>query len=127
MSMLKAFTTQLKNLIIELSEVLPYNHEVSVNKTTIELLIRTNPRLVLNAFNTYILPFKQQIIDCDDNFFLSSEINETESINKQLVGTLNILRNYWSSLTDSTKKSVWLYFAVLIKLSERISSIENAV
>ena len=39
MSLLKAFTTQLKNLIIELSEVLPYNKEISVNKTTIELLI----------------------------------------------------------------------------------------
>tara|TARA_B100000035_G_C21001174_1_gene554994 strand:+ start:800 stop:1183 length:384 start_codon:yes stop_codon:yes gene_type:complete len=127
MSLLKAFTTQLKNLIIELSEVLPYNKEISVNKTTIELLIRTNPRLVLNAFNIYILPYKREIIDCDDNFFLSQDIRESENVNKQLVGTLNILRNYWSSLTESTKKSVWLYFAVLIRISEKITLMENAV
>ena len=81
MSLLKAFTTQLKNLIIELSEVLPYNKEISVNKTTIELLIRTNPRLVLNAFNIYILPYKNEIINCDDKFFISQDIRESENIN----------------------------------------------
>ena len=50
MTLLNAFTTQIKNLIIELYEVLPYNKEIAVNKTAIELIIKTNPRLLYTAF-----------------------------------------------------------------------------
>ena len=122
MTLLNAFTTQIKNLIIELYEVLPYNKEISVNKTAIELIIKTNPRLLYTAFTTYIMPFKSQVLDRDDNFFLSREVQPNGAINKQIVGTLNILKRLWPSLTSSTKDSVWLYFAVLIKLHERITA-----
>ena len=121
MSLLKAFTTQISNLIIELSEVLPYNKDVYVNQTAIELLIKTNPRLVLTAFDNYITPFKEQILGRDDKFFLSSEINENDLINKQLIATFNILREYWVTLSNKTKDTIWLYFHVLIKLSEKLS------
>ncbi len=126
MTLLNAFTTQIKNLIVELYEVLPYNKEISVNKTAIELIIKTNPRLLYVAFNSYIMPFKKQVLARDDNFFLSREVQPNGAINKQIVGTLNILKAIWPSLTSSTRDSVWLYFAVLIKLHERITA-ENAV
>jgi len=126
MTLLNAFTTQIKNLIIELYEVLPYNKEIAVNKTAIELIIKTNPRLLYTAFTTYIIPFKTQVLERDDNFFLSREVQPNGAINKQIVGTLNILKRIWPSLTSSTQDSVWLYFAVLIKLHERITA-EDAV
>tara|TARA_B100000131_G_scaffold309629_1_gene340357 strand:+ start:445 stop:825 length:381 start_codon:yes stop_codon:yes gene_type:complete len=126
MTLLNGFTTQIKNLIIELYEVLPYNKEIAVNKTAIELIIKTNPRLLYTAFTTYIMPYKTEILTRDDNFFLSREVQPNGAINKQIVGTLNILKRIWPSLTTSTKDSVWLYFAVLIKLHERISA-EDAV
>tara|TARA_B100000902_G_C26979827_1_gene749711 strand:+ start:213 stop:596 length:384 start_codon:yes stop_codon:yes gene_type:complete len=127
MSLLKAFTTQINNLIIELYEVLPYNKDISLNKTAIELLISTNPRIIYNAFNSYVLPYKKQIMERDDTFFLNEKIQATDAVNRQVVKTLTILRNSWSKLTDSTQDSVWLYFAVLIRLSERILAAENAV
>lgn len=126
MTLLNGFTTQIKNLIIELYEVLPYNKEIAVNKTAIELIIKTNPRLLYTAFSTYIMPYKTEILSRDDNFFLSREVQPNGAINKQIVGTLNILKRLWPTLTNSTKDSVWLYFAVLIKLHERMSA-EDAV
>ena len=127
MSLLKAFTTQISNLIIELYEVLPYNKDIALNKTAIELLISTNPRIIYNAFNTYVLPYKIEIMERDDNFFLNETIRSTDAVNRQIVKTLTILRNSWSKLTESTQNNVWLYFGVLIRLSERISATENAV
>ncbi len=127
MSLLKAFTTQISNLIIELYEVLPYNKDIALNKTAIELLISTNPRIIYNAFNTYVLPYKTQIMERDDSFFLNETIRSTDAVNRQIVKTLTILRNSWSKLTESTQSNVWLYFGVLIRLSERIQATENAV
>ena len=127
MSLLKAFTTQISNLIIELYEVLPYNKDIALNKTAIELLISTNPRIIYNAFNTYVLPYKSQIMERDDAFFLNETIRSTDAVNRQIVKTLTILRNSWSKLTESTQDNVWLYFGVLIRLSERIHTKENAV
>lgn len=128
MTFLKAFTTQINNLIIELYEVLPYNKDISVNKTAIELLIKTNPRMVLNAFNTYVLPYKTKIIERDDTFFISQKIQPSDTINRQIIKTLQILRDSWSKLTVNTQNNVWLYFTVLIRLSEKISLAEkNAV
>ncbi len=127
MSLLKAFTTQISNLIIELYEVLPYNKDIALNKTAIELLISTNPRIIYNAFNTYVLPYKNQIMERDDAFFLNETIRSTDAVNRQIVKTLTILRNSWSKLTESTQSNVWLYFGVLIRLSERIQAKENAV
>lgn len=128
MSFLKAFTTQINNLIIELYEVLPYNKDIALNKTAIELLISTNPRILYNAFITYVMPYKNQIMERDDAFFLNETIRSTDAVNKQVVKTLTILRNSWSRLTESTQNNVWLYFAVLINLCERVMASErNAV
>lgn len=128
MSFLKAFTTQINNLIIELYEVLPYNKDIALNKTAIELLISTNPRILYNAFITYVMPYKNQIMERDDAFFLNETIRSTDAVNRQVVKTLTILRNSWSKLTESTQNNVWLYFAVLINLCERVMAAErNAV
>ena len=128
MSLLKAFTTQINNLIIELYEVLPYNKDIALNKTAIELLISTNPRILYNAFVTYVMPYKNQIMERDDAFFLNETIRSTDAVNRQVVKTLTILRNSWSKLTESTQNNVWLYFAVLINLCERVMAAErNAV
>lgn len=128
MSLLKAFTTQINNLIIELYEVLPYNKDIALNKTAIELLISTNPRILYNAFITYVMPYKNQIMERDDAFFLNETIRSTDAVNRQVVKTLTILRNSWSRLTESTQNNVWLYFAVLINLCERVMASErNAV
>lgn len=128
MSFLKAFTTQINNLIIELYEVLPYNKDIALNKTAIELLISTNPRILYNAFVTYVMPYKNQIMERDDAFFLNETIRSTDAVNRQVVKTLTILRNSWSKLTESTQNNVWLYFAVLINLCERVMATErNAV
>lgn len=128
MSFLKAFTTQINNLIIELYEVLPYNKDIALNKTAIELLISTNPRILYNAFITYVMPYKNQIMERDDAFFLNETIRSTDAVNRQVVKTLTILRNSWSKLTESTQNNVWLYFAVLINLCERVMATErNAV
>ena len=126
MSLLKAFTTQINNLIIELSEVLPYNKDIAMNKTAIELIIKTNPRLMYTTFNKYIVPYKKQITERDDAFFLTSNINESDTMTRQIITTLNILRDSWKSLTPSTQANVWLYFSVLIRLAERIEA-SNAV
>ena len=84
--------------------------------------------MVLNAFNTYVLPYKTKIIERDDTFFISQKIQPSDTINRQIIKTLQILRDSWSKLTVNTQNNVWLYFTVLIRLSEKISLAEkNAV
>ena len=120
MTLLKAFINQINNLIHELNEILPYNKELEVNRMTIELVIKTNPRLILTAFNYYVYPYKQQIMEKNEDFFIDYDTPENPEVNQQILQTFNVLKRYWSTLTEQTKDTVWLYLQVLIKISDTI-------
>ena len=57
MSLLSAFTTQIFNLIQNLSNIYPEDTDLKLCEKSILLLKKTNPRKIHLLFNTYIVKY----------------------------------------------------------------------
>lgn len=117
MSTLSAFITQITNLVDELHALYPKDSDILMGKNSLYLIKKTNPRKLLELFRNHVLPYEKFIIDNDENFFLNNTYKEQlqSNYNDSLQTILN-LKKYWSSMSDNTKKNIWLYFNILVKL-----------
>ena len=118
MSILSAFNTQIVNLLNELNQLFPEDKDIEYAKDGVVLLKKTNPRIIYKGFMNYIYKFKEKINNEDDSFFFEEHKDIENDDYMQLI--LKNLQTYWKTLTNNTKKNLWLYFKVLIKLSEKI-------
>ena len=58
MSALTSFNTQLYNLIDSLCKLFPHDSDLSLTKTSISFMKRSNPRKLQVLFNDYVSKFK---------------------------------------------------------------------
>ena len=93
----------------------------------------------LECFLKYVYPYKEKIMAKDEDFFLGNKIEERvsemcqnlkeetdESIkddskdNEFVLHQALHIKNHWNhNLNENQKNTLWTYFQVLIKLSER--------
>jgi hypothetical protein len=96
----------------------PFSKDIKSYKDKLETLIKINPRKVLEGFMLKVYPFKKEIMNRDETFFLgkdySNELN-TDSI----IESLKIKEIWENEASESVKKTIWTYFQVLIILSEQ--------
>jgi hypothetical protein len=101
-----------------------YKSDIVLIKTAVDFVKKGNPRLVVEQFVTSIRPYKKEIFDCNENFFLDYE-NNLEKSDIEAVDTTLILKvkELWlsSSITDTQKAYIWLYLQKLYKAGEQIS------
>jgi hypothetical protein len=89
-------------------------------KTTIDLLKSSNPRLVVNQFMENILPYKQEILNCNENFFLNFEKNMQNDINgENLLQGLKFRKIWQSDINEKQKAHIWVFFHKLIKIGDK--------
>lgn len=100
-----------------------FKSDLLLSKTTVNFVRNNNPRLIVEQFMYYISPYKKEIYNCNENFFLNFEKN----LVKSELNTDNILlgmkiKNMWQSqnITDIQKANIWLFFQKLIKAGELI-------
>ena len=120
MSNLSKFNEQLLNFLQEMSNLYPDDKKLSNFYYTVELMKKTNPREIMNQFKLHVYPFKQQILEKDENFFLTDKF--TDSIKSQS-GISEILRikQIWmdGNLSNHDKECIWNYFKVFIYLIDK--------
>ena len=112
------FNNQIEALFEDLIKVscdMPINKEISKTYEKFKLLRKANADKSFLYFTQYILPYKQNIISRDENFFLGMEVDVDAKFD--IVG---MLKNCWTALTDDNKNVIWQYFSVLIQLCEKI-------
>ena len=123
-SNLGKFNLTIINLVDDLIILFPNKNYLKIFKTKFELLIKYNPKLSYNLFKSEVYIFKKQIVEKDSNFFLKKEYSdrlENYDINSNwtLDKVLDI-KNLWINISEENQNTIWLYFNVLIKLSEII-------
>jgi hypothetical protein len=95
-----------------------FSKDIKSYKEKLETLIKINPRKVLEGFMLKIYPFKKEIMNRDESFFLgkdySNELN-TDSI----IESFKIKEIWENEASDSVKKTIWTYFQVLVILAEQ--------
>ena len=119
MSYLKAFTTLLLKFNDELIELFPEETEFATLKTAIELVKKTNPRLLVTVFTSYIELWKSQILNRDESFFMANQYNDLTQGDDYFEQLITRLKKYWNTLSDHNKDSIWKYLETLIKISEK--------
>jgi len=96
-----------------------FSKELSLTKEKLLLLRKTNPRKVVEGVLVYVYPYKSQIMDNDDNFFLQKDYQSDTKDEGHLVKALKIKELWDTDMDEVTKTNLFNYFKVLIVLAER--------
>lgn len=113
-----AFFDQFTSFLGELSEMYPNDSDFPMFLTTIKLMKMTNPAMVIKYAKDNILQFEEKIMKKDESFFLDYDFEEYK-------GAVNMdvfqkLRKYVSSMSASSKDSVWTYIQNIVRLVKAI-------
>jgi hypothetical protein len=74
---LKAFLSQFTDFVEDIQSVFPDNADIDSAKTALFLLKKTNPRVLLNTWITFIVePYADQIEGGDIGFFLDKDYTQ---------------------------------------------------
>ena len=97
-----------------------FRSDLVLCKSTIDFVRRSNPRLVVEQFTSYVAPYKSYIFNCDEEFFLHTKVDFI--VPQDNLGFISKVRKIWLSnnITDKQKAYVWLYFQKLIKAGEKV-------
>jgi len=74
---MKAFLNQFTDFVNDVQSVFPENADIESAKTALFLIKKTNPRILMNAWVTYIVgPYNDQIEKGDIGFFLEKDYTQ---------------------------------------------------
>uniref|UniRef100_A0A6C0JAD6 Uncharacterized protein n=1 Tax=viral metagenome TaxID=1070528 RepID=A0A6C0JAD6_9ZZZZ len=129
MSNVKMFNNQITSLITELINYFNDN-KMKILKEKILLVNSANPTLIIRLFFNNVYKFKDNIMKKEEDFFLKQltqdKLTDVYSSNKELADNNNIniidvinLKDYWTTLHNEDKETIWKYFQVLIILTEK--------
>jgi hypothetical protein len=121
-ALLSAFNNQLTNLSTAVIERFPHLGELRMAHSAILMLKNVNPKLLIEIFLNYCYKYRTNIEERNETFFLNTDfISEIDIIEKsqESFEFMGVLRKHWSELDATEKDSIWTYFAVLLRLSEK--------
>lgn len=130
MSNLQRFNSQLENMLDDLIRIFPDAKSIRVYKEKFILAKSANPQIVLLVFLKYIYPYKQQVINKEESFFLSDNLTnkivnndelkeEAEADSEYILTQALGIKNLWKKMSEEQKETLWTYFKVLMVLCER--------
>lgn len=98
-----------------------FKSDIILTRTGVEFIRSSNPRLVVEQFITMIQPFRLQIFECDEDFFLNFKLIPGQITNENSLLCVKV-KNIWvsESTTNTQKAHIWFYFQKLIKAGDKI-------
>lgn len=120
MSHLKAFNTQLINLIQDLARQYPKDGDLILYGEGIETLVKVDSKKCLTNFIKYVYPHKSEIMKEDDSYFIGYDVAGHKDSTDEMAKLSDKIKKIWETDCNAeTKKTIWKYFKVLILLSEK--------
>ena len=119
MSTKQVLLTQIDNFINELCTIFQNNGEILVFREKYNLVRNVNSNLVIEYFITYIYPFKKNIMNKEEDFFLQGGGQEELKDKSGLKFRDNIKTLWINKLSDENKEIIWKYFKIFILLCEK--------
>lgn len=105
------------------SHFLIFKSDIILTRSTIDFIRRSNPRLVVEQYMSYVSPYEKYIFECDEQFFLNFDTNLKQiGLTSDDILFGNKIRNIWlsSDTTDNQKAYIWLYFQKLLRAGKRV-------
>lgn len=121
---IKIFNDLVDQFLDYLETTFPFfRSDVILTRSTVEFVRRSNPRLVVEQFMSYVAPYQNYIFNCDEDFFINFDTNLKQiglSADNILFGSK--IRNIWlsSDITDKQKAYIWMYFQKLLRAGNKL-------
>lgn len=97
--------------------------DLLITKNAIQFIRNSNPRLIIEQFMKLLTPYRKQIYECDEDFFLNFESNflQADLTSENILHGMKI-KKVWMSpdTTDKQKAYIWLYFQKLLRAGENV-------
>jgi hypothetical protein len=120
---LTAFNNLLNKFNEELISTFPEENDFKVYSRGIQMINSANAKKICSLFKNYMILYRNNIEEKDESFFLTN--NYTEIVNNTksegVEGIIQKLKNYWKTLSDENKETIWQYLNSLIKLSDMVN------
>ena len=119
----EVFNNQLINLLEELYIIFPEEQNINNYINKLKIIKTIMPNTIFLYFKKCILPYKQNCINHDEQFFM--DLNYDNILENDEESILHSIRfkELWKQMDDNSKKNFWKYIDILIKLSNKILSI----
>lgn len=114
---IKAFNNLILQFLGELIRLFPDEKDIIVFESKVNILSKTNPRMLVEEFMEYVLPYKEKIMACDEDFFLNLE---NLNLNKEAHQKGLSFKHLYQNSDKRTKATIIAYFQKLIKFGEMV-------
>lgn len=123
MSILSAFNNIIINFIDDCVLVFPEEDDFKVFKRGLNVLIKFNPKKILNIFKQYLVLYRQKIEEKNEDFFLENDYDIVKKYNdKEIFDIINKIKKYWKTLNNNNKDKIWEYLVLLVQISDKIDA-----
>jgi hypothetical protein len=126
MTSLGKFVNQIEAFIDVLMETFPEVKDFQIFNEKFKMLRGINPRLILDSFVMFVLPYKKYIVAKNEEFFLNLDNLDTHIEKTKQDDIFNKalnFKNIWEKkMTKQHRDTVWKYFGVFIVLAERANA-----
>jgi hypothetical protein len=115
------FNNQFNEFIDDFLVLFPDDLDILSAKNSLTLIRKTNPKLLIKIWNTYVvIPYKSQIESGDFNFFIekdySQDLVKNDNANK-IMQSIDKFREPIKSMSKENKEKTMKYIENLSKLS----------
>tara|TARA_B100000941_G_C28504890_1_gene556660 strand:+ start:2902 stop:3306 length:405 start_codon:yes stop_codon:yes gene_type:complete len=124
------FNKKLQELLSDLIVVFPDDKDFKLFKNSVRLITLADVKKPLQMFKLSLTDeYKKNIEERNTDFFLDNDYSDVlnndvikqtmndDDVNKKLI---NKLKGYWKDLNDNNRDTIWSYFNILLKLSNKI-------
>jgi hypothetical protein len=124
------FNKKLQELLSDLIVVFPDDKDFKLFKNSVRLITLADIKKPLQMFKLSLTDeYKKNIEERNTDFFLNNDYSDVlnndiikqsmndDDVNKKLI---NKLKGYWKDLNDNNRDTIWSYFNILLKLSNKI-------
>ena len=124
------FNKKLQELLNDLIVVFPDDKDFKLFKNSVRLITLADVKKPLQMFKLSLTDeYKKNIEERNTDFFLDNDYSDVlnndiikqtmndDDVNKKLI---NKLKGYWKDLNDNNRDTIWSYFNILLKLSNKI-------
>ena len=115
----KGFNKHFDEFIEDVQSVFPEDDEVKTMKNLLYLFKKTNPRLVLEYWNTYIrIPYQEPIENGDISFFINKDYSADVTMTDGISSFIERLRGYVQNMTADNQSKSMKYIQNLCNLTK---------
>lgn len=121
MDYLEKFNTTMEEFISDLVKVFPDDMELKMYQLALKGLVVATPNLLSEKYYRRVTtPYYDQIVSKNEDFFLNHDFEQVKEGVEDGMRIIEKTMNYWTTLGQDDKETVWKYMKVLCILSKKL-------